>query len=183
MISAILNNKTIWNILLLASYSPGSGYTRNELKKLAKLDNGSLDKSLIKLEFHKIIIREKRIIKLNFGNPLTQEILDFIEREKKRLNYPNYELLLALTEFVRLSEQKNISNIYLFGSHAKKTASEKSDIDIAVFSEKKINLANVKESIFINFGKEVQIHYFDAEDIKGKSKIIQNILKDGIRLI
>ena len=183
MIPAILNNKTVWYVLILASYSPGSGYTRKEIKELSKLDNLSLDKALRKLSFHKIIKKEKRIIKLNFDNPETKTLLDLIEQEKKRLNHPSYELFLILTEFIHLVEQHPIDAMYLFGSHAKKTASSESDIDIAVFSSQNITLIKEEEKIETKFNKELQLHYFRTEERSSRNKLMENILKDGIRIV
>lgn len=183
MISSILNNKTVWYFLILASYSAGSGYTRKEIKELTKLDNLSIDNILKKLLFNKIILKDKRIIKLNFNNSETQQILEIINQEKKRLNHPAYELFMILTEFIHLIESYDIDMIYLFGSHAKKTASQNSDIDLAVFSSKNIDLINTEEKIETKFDKELQIHYFKTEQIKSKDKIIANILKDGVKII
>lgn len=183
MIPSILNNKTTWYFLILASYSSGSGYTRKEIKELTNLDNLSLDKVLRKLLFHKIIRREKRVIKLNFDNPETQIILDLINQEKIRLNQPSYELFMIIIEFMHLIENNYIDFIYLFGSHAKKTASQHSDIDIAIFSQQNINLIKEEERIETKFNKELQIHYFKTEDLKSKNKIIENILKDGVKIL
>ena len=183
MIPSILNNKTVWYFLILASYSPGSGYSRKEIKDITKLDNASLDKVLRKLIFHKIIKKEKRIIKMNFDNPETGMILDLLEQIKKKLNHPTYDLLLIITEFLHFIEFAEIDSIYLFGSHAKKTTSPNSDIDIAIFSDEKLNLIKEEEKIEEKFGKELQLHYFKTEELKHRNKLIENILKDGVKIL
>jgi predicted nucleotidyltransferase len=179
MIINILNNKSVWKLLALISYSPGSGYTRQEILRLLKWNNLSLDRTLKKLEFYKIIEKEKRIIKINFSNEESNSLLDIIEKDKKKLNYPSFELFLILNEFLRLIENKNIDFIYLFGSHAKKIASVKSDIDIAIFSDKKINLIEAKDKILQEFNKEIQLHLFKINE---KGKLIDDILKNGVKI-
>ena len=184
MIANILNNKSVWKFLLLASYSPGSGYTRGELLKLTNWNNLSLDRVLKKLVFYNIIKKEGRIIKLNFEDSKTEVIMDLIEQEKRKLNYPSYELFLIMTEFLRLVENKQISAIYLFGSWAKKTASKSSDIDLAIFSKDKLNLIEVQDKIEQRFDVKLQLHYFKEEIFENrKNPLIQNILKEGVRLV
>src|SRR4030043_1059972 len=102
MIANILNNKSVWKFLFLTSYSPGSGYTRGELLKLMNWNNLSLDRVLKRLLFYNIIKKEGRIIKLNFEESRTKDVMNLIEQEKKRLNYPAYELFLIIAEFLRL---------------------------------------------------------------------------------
>ena len=180
MIINILNNKSVWKFLALASYSPGAGYTRKEIIKVLRWNNLSLDRTLQKLLFYKIAIKEGRIIKLNFVSDDTKMLLDIIEHEKKKLNYPSFELFIILIEFLKLVENYKIDEIYLFGSHAKKTASVSSDIDIAVFSDEKINLISAKDTILQDIGKDIQIHYFKTKE---KSKLVDEVLKHGVRML
>ncbi len=183
MIANVLNNKSVWKLLFLISYSPGSGYTRGELLKLTKWNNLSLDRVLKKLLFYNIIQKEGRIIKLNFEDIKTKVIVNLIEQEKKRLNYPSYELYLIITEFLRLVENKPIFAIYLFGSWAKKTASKSSDIDLAIFSKDELNLIKVQDKIEQRFEVKLQLHYFEEDTLKNKrDPLIKNILKDGIKI-
>jgi len=180
MIANILNNKSVWKLLALVSYSPGSGYTRQEILRLLRWNNLSLDRTIKKLEFYKIIKKEKRIIKLDFNNNETKILLNIIEEDKKKLNCPSFELLVILNEFLRLTEDKNIDSVYLFGSHAKKTASVSSDIDLAIFSDEKINLIESKEKIIKEFDKEIQLHYFKKGE---KGKLINDIFKNGVKIL
>jgi len=180
MIVNILNNKSVWKFLALASYSPGAGYTRKEIIKLLNWNNLSLDRTLRKLLFYKIIKKQGRIIKLNFEKHKTEVLLNIIEEEKKKLNYPCFEIFLVLVEFLRLIERNDIDSVYLFGSHAKKTASVDSDIDIAVFSGKKVNLIKAKDKILQEFDKGIQLHYFKHGE---KNKLVDEILKHGIRIL
>ena len=180
MIINILNNKSTWKFLALASFSPGAGYTRKEIMKLLDWNNLSLDRTLRKLEFYKIIKKQNRIIKLNFEESRTHELLDIIEQEKSRLNRPSFELFLVLAEFIRLIQDYQIDSVYLFGSHAKKTASVNSDIDIAVFSGKKVNLIKEKDQIMQTLKKNIQLHYFN---LGSKDKLVDEIVKHGVKLL
>lgn len=180
MIVNILNNKSVWKFLALASYSPGAGYSRNEILSLLKWNNLSLDRTLKKLEFYKIIKKDKRAIKLNFESKEAEKLLEIIEQDKRKLNYPQFEIFLLLAEFLRSIENYDIGSCYLFGSHAKKTASASSDIDIAVFSSKKINLIEVEDKIEQEFGKELQLHYFNTGE---KGRLIDEILKHGVKMV
>jgi len=180
MIVNILNNKSTWKFLALASYSPGAGYTRKEIIKLLDWNNLSLDRTLKKLEFYKVIKKQGRIIKLDFEQPITQQQLNILEQEKSRLNQPTFELFLVLAEFLRLIQELSIQSVYLFGSHAKKTASVNSDIDIAIFSEKKVNLIDAKDKIQQTFQKNIQLHYFNSGD---KGKLVDEVFKHGVKLI
>lgn len=180
MIINILNNKSVWKLLALFSYSKGSGYTRKEIIKLLTWNNLSLDRSLNKLIFYKIIKKNGRIIKLDFGNSDTNKLLEIIELTKQKLEYPSFELLIVLIEFVRLIESYELNSVYLFGSHAKKTASINSDIDIAVFSGIKLNLIKEKAKISDEFGKEIQLHYFKTNE---KGKLVDEVIKHGVRLV
>jgi len=180
MITAILNNKSVWKLLALMSYSSGAGYTRKEILKLLKWNNLSLDRALRKLEFFKIIRKEGRLIKFDFSSEETKILLDIIEEDKKRLNYPSFELFLILNEFLRLTEGESIDRMFLFGSHAKKTASVSSDIDIAVFSGSKLDLIGAQDRIMQEHNKKAQIHYFRTGE---KGKLIDDILKNGVRIL
>lgn len=180
MIIDILNNKSVGKLLILLSYSPGAGYSRGEIMDLMKWNNLSLDRALKKLEFHKVIIREGRTIKLNFASEETKKLMEVVEYDKKKLNFPSFEIFTVLVEFVRLAEAHKIDGIYLFGSHAKKTASVNSDIDVAVFSKEKVNLIEAKAAISEEFGKEIQLHYFKTGE---KSKLVNEVKKHGVRLV
>jgi predicted nucleotidyltransferase len=180
MITNIINNKSVWKLLALISYSPGAGYTRKEIIKLLNWNNLTLDRTLEKVNFYNIIIKNKRVIKLNFENPDTSKLLDIMEYEKKKMNFPSFELFILLKDFLRLIESKNIKNIYLFGSHAKKIASVNSDIDIAIFSNEKINLIEAKQTISDHYEKEIQLHYFKSNE---KNIIIEEVIKHGVKLI
>jgi predicted nucleotidyltransferase len=172
MIFNILNNKTAWKLIALFSYSPGAGFTREEIKNLLNWNNSTLDRAIEKLFFYKILKKERRVIKFNFNN---NNILNLFEEEKQRLNYPSFELFLLLNDFIRYCENETC-DIYLFGSHAKKTASVNSDIDIAVYCNKDFILAI--EKIYDEYNKKIQIH-----NIIKNTKLDKEVKKHGVKLI
>lgn len=171
MIFNILNNKSTWKLLALFSYSPGAGFTREEIKKILNWNNLTLDRALEKLFFYKILKKENRFIKFN----LEKNILNIFEEEKERLNYPKLELFLILNDFVRYCENKNC-DVYLFGSHAKKTASINSDIDIGVYCDE--DYIEVMEKIKDEYNKKIQIH-----NISKGSKLDKEVKKHGVKLV
>lgn len=93
--------------------------------------------------------------------------------------------LLTQTQIKTLCEpifkEYQISYAYLFGSYAKKTASETSDVDILVSSE-------VKGLKFYGFVEKIQSTLHKKVDILDVGQLITNpallneILKDGIRI-
>lgn len=182
MIFNILNNKSVWKLLLLLSYSPGAGYTREELLNLLNWNNLSLDRSLKKLLFYHVITKNKRLIKLNFNNSQTNSLLELVDSEKKRLNQPNFELFVSLINIVAVLEKHKLSKAYLFGSYAKKIASKNSDIDIAVISKEKLSISTIQEKLQL-VEEKVQTHFFLENDFKKDIPLVKEILKDGIELL
>ena len=180
MIVNILNNKSVWKFLAIVSYSPGAGFSRKNILNMLKWNNLSLDRTLRKLYFYDIIKKDKRTIKLKFSNFETDKLLKIIEEDKKKMNYPQFEIFIVLNEFLRLVEGIDIDAIYLFGSHAKKTASSNSDIDIAIFSDKNLNLIETKDKILQEYGKEIQLHYFKNDE---KSKLVSEVFKHGVKML
>lgn len=95
-----------------------------------------------------------------------------------------------ITSSSKLKKCKNISKIILFGSSIEERCQQKSDIDIAVFSEKKptsylksAEFRNFNDKIFAfnNFdGQDYDILYF-AENNNDTSKLMQNI-KNGAEI-
>lgn len=185
MINNILSNKSVWKILILYSYGEGAGFNWTDLKTQTKLHIASLKNALELLVLYKVLKKNKRIYKLNFENIQTQELMNLINSEKKRLNFPNFDLylnLISLLEEIQMNKNRDkIKEIYLFGSHAKKKASINSDIDIVILSEN-INLNFTKEMIKLeeNLGVEFQIIVLEK---LGTDKLSEEIKKNGVKLI
>ena len=198
LLDICLGTKTSWRILFVLNEAPGKGVSRNEIKKIKKLGNKVLSKFLLILEKFEVILKIKvgraYYYKLNFNNPFVLNIIEIIKTEKKELNNLDVDTANVIREFVyELTnlDLENISQIILFGSYAKRTYSERSDIDLALILKKK-NLNNelliteVLDKINKRFGVEIQPHYYtqvEFDKLKGKDRLVKEILKDGIRLV
>ena len=190
MISNIFNNNFI-RILTFMLISPGSRYTRNELKNKTKMNNTPFDNSLNTLLNIRILKKEKNFIMINFENEEFKNILDNIRMEFLKFNLP-YEIFNIITEVSNaLLKEKYIKEIILFGSYAKLIYSEKSDIDIAIILENIKNEKNSKKWIENKLkkmerksGKKIEAHFFNKEDLKHKEDpLIKDIIKNGKMVI
>ncbi|SRR3989344_2392147 len=177
--------KNIIKILTMFSISPGSRFTRNEIKEKIMLNNIPLDNALNTLLKNKILIKERRFLGLNFENKYLNNLLDIVKKEHLRFREVElkiYYLILDIS-FV-LSNIKNI-DIYLFGSYAKLIYTEKSDVDLAIFLEeedKKV-IKKIKkdlDKIERKCNKNIELHFFEKKDMKEKDPMIREILKNGI---
>ena len=177
--------KNIIKILTMFSISPGSRFTRNEIKEKIMLNNIPLDNALNTLLKNKILIKERRFLGLNFENKYLNNLLDIVKKEHLRFREVElkiYYLILDIS-FV-LSNIKNI-DIYLFGSYAKLIYTEKSDVDLAIFLEKedKKVIKKIKkdlDKIERKCNKNIELHFFEKKDMKEKDPMIREILKNGI---
>ena len=77
-----------------------------------------------------------------------------------------------------------INRIILFGSHAKKTASFGSDIDLAIICDKQIRkeLVKIQDKVERKFDVKFQLHFFDLQEFKTTMPLVKNIMKDGVVL-
>lgn len=94
-----------------------------------------------------------------------------------------------INSFIEEAAKNNvkISNAVLFGSHAKGTNTEWSDIDIAIISEdfsgnrfldsEKIADAIIKTSI------DIESHTYRPEDFNTSNPFVKEILSYGIRIL
>ena len=183
-----LFNKDIIKVLTLFSVSPGSKFTRNEIKEKAMLNNAPLDSALSKLLSNKIIIKEKRLLSLNFGNKDLKGILNIVKNEHlrfKEIPLKIYYMLLDVSAV--LSDMKKITQVHLFGSYAKLIYTDRSDIDLAVILEKsdKGITDKIKKSadkIGKKYGRSLELHFFEKKDMWQKDPIIREILRNNVGL-
>ena len=80
----------------------------------------------------------------------------------------------------------NIQNVYLFGSYAKGTFREDSDIDLAVVMKNlqnsftmQVQLMNLRN----NFDTRIEPHPFDERDFDDSHPFAYEILKSGIPIL
>jgi len=184
-----LFNKNNAKIMLFLALSPGSKYSRKEIKEKTELNNMPLDNSLNILLNLNVINEQKKLYYLNLENPFVQLIL----KEKTKMSNLPLKIQFLLLDFVEhILRLKLINEIILFGSYAKLIFSEKSDIDIAiVLDDKSRNKEKIGKKISAfekklskKYKKDIQIHFFIESDLKHKKDpLIKDILKNGRGLL
>lgn len=198
LLDVCLGTKSAWRILFVLAEAPGKAVDRKEIQRLTKLGNKVLTKFLLLLEKFDMIIVNKigktYNYKLNLSNPFVEEILDLIKLEKRKLNNPDFVILNILREFVYELTNinlKDLKEVILFGSYAKRTYRKESDIDVAIILKEK----NVDDELLITavidklkkrFKKEIQPHYYaekEFKNLKKKNKLVKEIIRDGIELL
>ena len=186
MIAQIFN-KDIFEVLTIFSISPGSKFVRKELKERTKLNNINLDNTINILLNSNLIKKEKRFLSLNFDN--AKQIIKLVSDEYKGLRELPLDAYFSIANIIFfLSKLKGI-DVYLFGSYAKLIYKEKSDVDMAIVSDKitdngKKELNTLIRKLELRYGKKIEIHYFGMKFYKNKKDpLVQEIIKNGIRLI
>lgn len=181
-------NKDIIKILTLFSVSPGSKFTRNEIKEKTMLNNVPLDNALNILFNNKILIKEKRFFSLNFGNRNLKSLLNIVKNEHlrfKEIPLKIYYMLLDISAI--LSDIRNITKVYLFGSYAKLIYTDKSDVDLAIVLEKenRDTINKIKKSINKiekKYDKSLELHFFEKKDMRQRDPIIREISRNNVEL-
>ena len=124
-------------ILILFSIAPGIKLRRGEIKEKTKLSNLTLDKALNTLLNSSILTKEGNYFKLNL-NEKTKTLINLVRDEYKKLNEIPLNAFFSILEIVeKVAGLKNVK-VYLFGSYAKLTFTEDSDIDLAIISNKNL---------------------------------------------
>lgn len=186
LIEPILGYKSTWRILELLFETPRKRLSRKSIFNHTFLGNAPLSRGLNRLTAAGILIKEKEGKKefyyVNLGNEFTLLIKELWEKERKDLRYLDYDTKAILSEFVRkVLEINPVDNIILFGSHAKGTASIRSDVDVAVIREvNELEVTRIVSHLEEKFKKEIQVHYLKKLD---KSKLAKEIERDGIGLL
>jgi uncharacterized protein len=198
LLDICFGTRTSWKIMLILSEAPGKAISRKEIQKFTRIGNKALIKFLMTLEKFEIILVEKigksYYYKLNMENIFVNHMLELIHAEKKQLNNPNINILGILREFtyeLTNIDLDNIQNVILFGSYAKRTYNDNSDIDIAIILKEKdsndeLLITDAIDRINKRFKKEIQPHYYTIKEFDTSSKksgLAREILKDGIKLM
>lgn len=180
-----LMNKNSAKILMLLAISPGSRYSRQEIKEKSEINNVPLDSALNELVSFKMVLLNERLYSLNLENSSVNQILD--ELKQKIGNLP-LKVQFILLEFVSsTSKIDEIKQAILFGSYAKLIYSEKSDIDVAIVLNEQKNVDKIKKKISLTadklskkYKKQIQEHFFTEKDLKHKEDpVIKDILQNG----
>ena len=180
-------NKDILEILTIFSISPGSKFTRRELKERTKLNNANLDNAINILLNANMIRKEKRLLSLNFDN--AKELIKLVSNEYRQLRELPLVVYFSIINLIFLVSKLKGIDVYLFGSYAKLIFKEKSDIDIAIVSDKitdieKKELNNLIQKLEAKYGKKIEVHYFSMNFYKNKKDhLVQEIIRNGLKLI
>jgi predicted nucleotidyltransferase len=195
LLDICLGSKSAWRILALYGESPGAGFTRQDLRNYTILGNKALSFALKRLISFGILTKTKgelplAVYKLNKENKYSQDILSLLAKERQDLNQLPHNFSMIAREFSREAvDSVNALSIYLFGSVAKGTYREDSDMDFAVVTKQK----NPKDDMAINkvtdrlserFKRKLQCFMITEEQLtKKRTRLIEEILKHGIKLV
>jgi len=102
--------------------------------------------------------------------------------------YQREDINNIVNKFIALvSAEFPVKSVYLFGSYAKGTARDNSDIDIAIVSDKfegrrfwdreKLGKYVIKSSF------DLEVHPYKTEDFTEDDPFVKEILKTGLRLV
>src|SRR3989344_1912712 len=157
-------------------------YTR-EMAKLTQKSHVTLLPHLRALEKDKVLISKKigknKVYTLNPNNILTKHYLIINELFESIVYQEQVFLIKKIT--TEISKTKLIGSFLLFGSYAKKTFKEDSDIDIFYLGElKEAEIIKIK-SIGKTYGKTINLKTATSENfesgLRKKDALIMEILK------
>jgi len=170
-------------VLTVFSLAPGAKFRRKELKEKTHLNNLNLDKALRILQNSGVIVKEGNCFKINL-NEKTKTLIGLIKEEYKMLNEIPLKVFFSILDFMeRVSFLKDVE-VYLFGSYAKLTFEEGSDIDLAIISDKDLSfLEKAALKIEKKYKVKIQLHFFGKDFIKHEEDpLVREILRNGIKL-
>lgn len=134
---------------ILASFrkQPFSRLLFKDIKKLSKThSNNMVQKALAKFKQLRLVTQETMgdvtAYQLNFANDITLLYLALIDQQEIRKNEALFRVLRMSAEHVDKYTEFYI--MLVFGSYAKGTATEKSDVDVAVIVETDETKGNMK---------------------------------------
>ena len=187
-ISLVLNQDA-FKLLTVFSLSPGSRFKRKELKELTRLNNVPLDKALLRL-VSSGVLSKRGAYSVNMENEWAETLIRLCAKQHTQLRRIPLNVYFLIADFVFQASSFNGIELYLFGSYSKLVFSEKSDIDVAVLTLQnakavKGRLLALAEKLGKNYGKEVQLHFFDKKGFykNRRDPLVAEIIRNGIRLL
>ncbi len=186
LLDVALASKAAFRILLLYAQAPGAGYTREDLRRHTMLGNRALSSAISRLCAFGILAETRQEHLRTVYRISDRERLGAIFAIFKHTSLPYFYSLVA-REFAReAADRLHPQAMYLFGSVAKGTYRDDSDIDFAVVLEKKtpgeeMELANICERVSGRFKRKVQGHIITEKEM-GKTGISREILRHAVLL-
>ncbi|MEM5810916.1 MAG: nucleotidyltransferase domain-containing protein [Candidatus Aenigmatarchaeota archaeon] len=160
-----LDSKVKSKILKFLSANKEREFTITEIANFSKVSKSRAYEILEDLERREILISKRFgrsvVYSLNLSNENTKNILRFIEKTEEKIK-------IILQEFLEESKkkfEKNLVSIVLFGSYARGTYKETSDIDLLVvakelpekWNERKKLFEEISEKIYKKYGKYLEV--------------------------
>ena len=173
-------------IICLLARNTERKFTINEVAKSLNEYYSFVHRTVNKLIKDSVIAKEKagksHLCSINLSSEKTVALIQLSEIENKNDFYnSNKELKVILEDFVKSAEStaKPIS-IVLFGSYAKSTATEESDIDILLISKAKAAIDKMTKEAYAKYGKEINALLMTPGDFKKQKDkaIIKEIIKN-----
>ncbi len=195
LLDLCLGSRSAWKILLVLAEAPGKAVSRKEIRTLTLMGNKMVDKYAELLRQFEIIlvnrIGNRKYYKFNLNSSFANKLLELIKLEKEKLENINFvitNLLRELVYEVTTIDQTNVLKIILFGSYAKRTYTDSSDLDLALIVKERhpteeLLITEAVDKLEKRFGKEIQTHYFTANEFLSNAKLVQEIKRDGILLM
>ncbi len=101
--------------------------------------------------------------------------------------YSREKVNTIVNSFIEIIRQDiKIDEVYLFGSYAKGTSNEYSDIDVAVVSKdfEGIRFFDRKKLLkhLVKINTDIELHTFKTEDFTTDDPFVAEIIKTGIKI-
>lgn len=179
-------------IIDLLSRNPEKGFTINGIAKELQQFYSFVNRVVSRLAKEGVItinrIGKAHQCSSNLDNEKTRALIVLAELEKKdELYVANKKLKLILEDFISsIKELKsNLLSIVLFGSYAKGTAAEKSDIDLLILVKKRFPVEKITREIYAKYGVEISPVLLTEKEFKEQKnkEIIKEIIKNHCVLL
>lgn len=98
----------------------------------------------------------------------------------------NLDILKSVEEYIKeISKHFNIQEVYLFGSYAKGTNNEDSDIDIAIIINSDDNAFDLMVELMMltqNIDLRIEPHPIKVKDFEEGNPFVKEIIDTGIKV-
>lgn len=170
----MIEKSTIQKVLNLFFDNPSKEFHLREISRLLKLSMPTI------IDTTDILSKEELVKKTK------EKVVTKVQANRENVNFARFKRLYNLENIYKSGVIDYISdsynhpkNIILFGSFSRGDDIEKSDIDIAVFTKKKIDLNLEKYEKFLR--KHINIHEIDLDKVSKefKANLANGIVLDG----